>query len=67
MGEALAIAGRIETLPLEASAHADRAEVLTLAGRPTEARDALARAVELARQKGNLPLADRLGAMLASR
>jgi tetratricopeptide (TPR) repeat protein len=66
MGEAMAIAARIDLPLFRANAQADLAEVLALAGRPAEAREALAVALELARAKGNLPLADRLEAMLAS-
>jgi len=65
IGEATVIADRIQLPLFQAIAKADLAEVLRLAGRPEDARDALHSGVDIARRKGNLPLVERLGEMLA--
>jgi class 3 adenylate cyclase/tetratricopeptide (TPR) repeat protein len=62
--EAMAIENRIDLVHYKAVAHADLAEVLTLNGRTDAARDALTRALELARSKGNVPMIQRLEALL---
>lgn len=62
--EALDIAGAIQQPNYQAIAYMDLATVLSLNGRRREARAARRRALELARQKANLPLAERIEAML---
>jgi class 3 adenylate cyclase/tetratricopeptide (TPR) repeat protein len=65
--EAVALASRTQQLLFRAAAHMSLAEVLRSTGRADDAGKELLQALECARAKGNLPLADRLEAMLASR
>lgn len=64
--EATAIAARTDFLDLRGQAAADLGEVLRLAGRPQEAAAALAEAISLYEEKGNLVAAERLRAVLAA-
>jgi class 3 adenylate cyclase/tetratricopeptide (TPR) repeat protein len=63
---AVAIADRTDMLNMRADARADLAEVLRLAGRPAEARAALASAIELYRAKGNRSSAEAAGRLLGA-
>jgi len=64
--EATAIAARTDYLDLRGQAAADLGEVLRLAGSPQEAAAALAEALSLYDEKGNLVAAERLRAVLAA-
>jgi tetratricopeptide (TPR) repeat protein len=61
--EAVALAEPTDDLSNHAATLADLAEMLTLDGRPDEARDYAQQAVELYERKGNLVLAARTKAM----
>ena len=63
---AVATADRTDMLNMRADARADLAEVLRLAGRPGEARAALASAIELYRAKGNRSSAEAAGRLLGA-
>jgi ATP/maltotriose-dependent transcriptional regulator MalT len=64
-GEAVAIADRTDLLNTQADALLDLAEVLALAGRAAEARDAALEAAERFERKGNLPSLARARALSA--
>jgi class 3 adenylate cyclase/tetratricopeptide (TPR) repeat protein len=63
--EAVAIASKTDVLELRAEALADLGEVMRLADRPQESREALEEAIRLYEAKGNVVGADRLRAVLA--
>ncbi len=63
--EAVAIASATDVLELRAQALADLGEVLRLAGRPQESREALEEGLRLYEDKGNVVEAGRLRGLLA--
>ncbi len=63
---AVELAGRSEQIESRAQAFADLAEFLQVAGRASEAWAPLEEALELYRRKGNLVMAERTRALLAS-
>jgi class 3 adenylate cyclase/tetratricopeptide (TPR) repeat protein len=63
--EAVAIGEQTDMLDAKGGAHADLADVLSLAGRPKEAAEALEKAIDCYRRKGNLVATQRTEARLA--
>ena len=63
--EAVAICDETDMLFAQGDMYADLAEVLSLAGRPEEAAEALEQALERYERKGNLVMAERTRARLA--
>jgi thioredoxin-like negative regulator of GroEL len=63
--EALAVGEETDMLNAQGDAHADLAEVLTLAGKSDQARAALEQGLERFHRKGNLVMAGRMQARLA--
>jgi tetratricopeptide (TPR) repeat protein len=64
--EAVAVGEETDMLDKQGDAYADLAEVLSLAGRPREAADALEQALERYERKGNLVMAARTRDRLAA-
>jgi tetratricopeptide (TPR) repeat protein len=64
--EAVAIGEETDLLDNQADAHADLAEVLSLAGRPKEATEALEQALARYERKGNVVMAGRTSERLAA-
>ena len=62
--EAVAIGEETELLDAQAETHADLGEVLSIAGRPQEATEALEQALARYERKGNLVMAGRVRARL---
>jgi tetratricopeptide (TPR) repeat protein len=63
--EAVALGEQTDLLDLQGDAYADLAEVLSLAGRPKEATEALEQALARYERKGNLVMAQRAQMRLA--